>query len=248
MAGHDQELKGRVALITGGSSGIGKVTCLALACEGANIALNYTSNEIAAIQVQNEAKALGVRCEIYRADVSDANAVRTMVSQIDRALGPIDLLVTAAGIVHSCHHTKIDIGLWRRTMKANVDSAFLPVMAVKDGMIERGFGRIVCMSSIAGLEPRAHMLPYSTSSAAVIAFVRSCALAFAPNVRVNCLATDPLEIDMSVGMYAPALGATPEVAFFKQTSRTANAAKAMLYLVSERSKSVTGQILTGKCD
>ncbi len=243
MAEASNEFKGRVALVTGGSRGIGRAVCLALAREGADIALNYVSNAEAAKQTQNEIQALGVRCDICEADVSDADAVGAIVARIDQSLGPVDLLVTAAGIAHVGDHTEVDLDIWQRIMKVNVDGTFLPVMAVKDGMIERGFGRIVCIASIAGLAPRARMLPYSTSKAAVIAFARNCAQAFAPNVRVNCLAPGLIETDMTANMEPAALESMREAAFLKRTGKPEEMAETVLYLLSERSSFITGQTL-----
>lgn len=243
MAGLEKEFQGRVALVTGGSRGIGRAVCLALARAGADIALNYVSDADAARRTQADVEALGVRCRPCQADVGDAAAVEAMVSEIDHALGPIDLLVTAAGIVHVGDHTEVDIELWRRMMKVNVDGTFLPVMAVKDGMIERGFGRIVCVASIAGLAPRARMLPYSTSKAAVIAFARSCAQALAPDVRVNCLAPGLIETDMSASMGKAVREAMRDAAFLKRTGKPEEMAETVLYLLSERSSFITGQTL-----
>ncbi len=243
MDGQDHEFQGRTALVTGGSRGIGRAVCLALAQAGADIALNYVSNADAARRTQKDVEAFGVRCTIHEADVSEASAVDTMVSEIGQKLGPVDLLVTAAGIAHVNDHTEIDLDLWQRMMKVNVDGTFLPVMAVKDGMIERGFGRIVCIASIAGLAPRARMLAYSTSKAAVIAFARSCAQAFAPDVRVNCLAPGLIETDMSAAMDASTREAMREAAFLKRTGKPEEMADTVLYLLSERSSFMTGQTL-----
>ena len=241
MTGKDQEFKGRTALVTGGSRGIGRAVCLALAREGADIALNYVSQEEAAKQVQSEVEALGVRCKIFKADVSDAGAVEAMVGAIVQVLAPVDLLVTAAGIAHLGNHKEVGFDLWQRIMNVNVDGTFLPVMAVKDGMIERGYGRIVCIASIAGLVPRGRMLPYSTSKAAVIAFARSSAQAFAPDVRVNCLAPGLIETDMSAAMDETARQAMREAAFLKRTGQPEEMAETVLYLLSERSSFITGQ-------
>ncbi|MDH3658808.1 MAG: SDR family oxidoreductase [Alphaproteobacteria bacterium] len=243
MAVPGKEFRGRVALVTGGSRGIGRAVCLALAHEGADIALNYVSDADAAKQTQGEVEALGVRCQICQADVSEASTVEAMVSDIGRSLGPVDLLVTAAGIAHVGDHTEVDFELWQRMMKVNVDGTFLPVMAVKDGMLERGFGRIVCIASIAGLAPRARMLPYSTSKAAVIAFARSCAQALAPDIRVNCLAPGLIETDMSAAMDASAREAMRKAAFLKRNGKPEEMAETVLYLLSERSSFITGQTL-----
>ncbi|MEM9440363.1 MAG: SDR family oxidoreductase [Pseudomonadota bacterium] len=243
MNEQDQEFRNRTALVTGGSRGIGRAICLALAEKGANVALNYVQNRDAAAKVKHGIEAMGSRCGIYRADVSDSKAVEAMVADVAEEIGPVEFLVTAAGIAHLGDHTEIDLGLWQQIMRVNVDGTFLPVMAVKDGMIERGFGRIVCIASIAGLAPRGQMLPYSTSKAAVIAFARSCAQAFAPDVRVNCLAPGLIDTDMSAAMGEPARHAMREAAFLKRTGRPEEMAKTALYLLSEQSSFMTGQTL-----
>jgi 3-oxoacyl-[acyl-carrier protein] reductase len=239
----NDEFKNRTAMVTGGSRGIGRAVCLTLAERGAHVALNYVANQDAAKDVQREIEALGGCCQIYQADVSDAVAVDRMVADIATDLGPIDYLVTAAGIAHLGDHTQVDFDLWRRIMKVNVDGTFLPVMAVKDGMISRGFGRIVCIASIAGLAPRGMMLPYSTSKAAVIAFARSCAQALAPDVRVNCLAPGLIETDMSAAMDESSRQAMRDAAFLKRTGRPEEMAETVLYLLSEQSSFTTGQTL-----
>ena len=238
-----KEFTNRIALVTGGSRGIGRAVCLALAREGADIALNYTSNDETARSTEEEITKLGVNCEIFKADVSDPEAVSAMAADAERALGPIDLLVTCAGIARIEDHTEIDIDAWRRMMAVNVDGTCLPVLAVKDGMLARGFGRIVCIASIAGLRPRARMIPYSTSKAAVVGFVRSCAEALAPAVRVNSVAPGLIDTDMTAGM-DPALKEKMKLeAMLKRTGKPEDIAETVLFLLSERSGFITGQTL-----
>ena len=238
-----KEFTGRTALVTGGSRGIGRAVCLSLAREGADIALNYVSRPDAAEQVQQEVEALGRRCAVYQADVSVPAEVEAMVTKINKDFAAIDLLVTSAGVAHVGHHSDTDFATFQRVMKINVDGTFLPVMAVKDGMIERGFGRIVCVASIAGLAARGRMLPYSTSKAAVIAFARSCADAFAPEVRVNTIAPGLTETDMGGGISPELRQAMREAAFLKRTAQPEEIAETILFLLSEKSGFVTGQTL-----
>lgn len=237
-----KEFSGRTALVTGGARGIGRAICVRLARDGARVAVNYAANDDAARETRRLVEAEGAECLLLRADVSDADAVAGMVAQAEATLGPVDLLVTSAGIPEVGTHDELDFATWRRTMAVNVDGTFLPVMAVKDGMIARGFGRIVCLASIAGLRPRPTMIAYGTSKAAVVAFARNCAEAFAPHVRVNCIAPGLIDTDMPAGSLDEAarrrmVDATP----LARVGRAEEIAETALFLLSERSSFTTGQ-------
>ncbi len=236
------ELSGRAALVTGGSRGIGRAICVRLAQEGARIAINYVGDEQAAKDTLRSVQEAGSEGTIVQADVSDPEAVASMVRQSEQALGPIDFLVTSAGIAEVGSHQEIGFDTWRQTMAVNVDGTYLPIMAVKDGMLARGFGSIVCISSIAGLRPRPTMLAYSTSKAAVIAFARSCSGAFAPHVRINTIAPGLTDTDMPAQSLDDAarqrmIDATP----LSRIGRPEDIAELALFLLSERSSFITGQ-------
>ena len=237
----NKEFQGKTALVTGGSRGIGRATCLALAREGANVAVNYVSNEKAARETVAEIERLGGKAMMIEADVSDPVSVADMVASVESSLGPVDLLVTSAGIAKAAHHSEMTFENWRQMLSVNVDGTYLPVMAVKDGMLERGYGRIVCLASIAGLRARGRMITYSTSKAAVIAFARSCSEAFGPAIRINCVAPGLIETEMGASMGADAMQRIADEAPLKRNGQAGEIAETVLFLLSERSSFTTGQ-------
>jgi 3-oxoacyl-[acyl-carrier protein] reductase len=240
-----KELTDRTALVTGGGRGIGRAVCVRLARAGARVAVNYAADDAAAEATRRLVEAEGARCTLVKADVSEPEQVRHMVEQAAGALGPIDLLVHSAGIAEAGTHREIDFATWRRVMAVNLDGTFLTVMAVKDGMIERGYGRIVCIASIAALRPRPTMLAYGTSKAGVVAFARSCSEAFAPHIRINCIAPGLIDTDMPAASLTEAarkrmIDATP----LARVGQPEEMAELALFLLSERSSYITGQTIS----
>ena len=235
------ELAGRTALVTGGSRGIGRAICRILAREGADVAVNYTHDEAAAREAEALVVAEGVKSAVVKADVSEPEQVDAMVAQTERALGPIDLLVTSAGMVVPRLGTEVEFATWQRVMRVNLDGTFLAVMAVKGGMLERKFGRIVCIASIAALRPRPLQIPYGVSKAAVVAFARSCSEAFAPDVRINSIAPGLIETEMAAKLSPNARRAMIEGTPMKRIGEPEEIAEMALFLLSERSSFTTGQ-------
>jgi len=192
-----QPFSGRVALVTGGSRGIGRATALRLAAEGANVAISYASRAGAADEVVAEIQSLGRRAVAIACNVAVPDEVERLVSKARENLGPIELLAHCGAISNISSHQQLSYEQWRETIDVNLNGAFLVVFAVKDDMLARGFGRIVTVSSIAALRPRKMQIHYASAKAGVIALTRCCAEAFAPHVRVNCVAPGLTETEMA---------------------------------------------------
>lgn len=191
------DFSNRIALVTGGSRGIGKAIALQLAEFGADVAINYFSNDEAANEVVEAISGLGRRAIAVKADVSCSDSVQNMVDTVVSELGPVDFLINNAGVFDVVPHTETSLDLWNRTMGINVTGTYLCSWAVKDGMVERGFGRIVNLASIAGLEPKPYAIAYATSKSAVIGFTRSLGVALAEDgVRVNAIAPGLIKTDI----------------------------------------------------
>ncbi len=238
------EFKGKVALITGASRGIGRAIAIELAKNGANIAINYNSNLKSAKETQKLVDKTGVKSEIIKADVSREKSIKLLIKQTEKKLGPIDLLVTNAGIaLLSKDPLKLDYKIWRKTMATNVDGTLLPIKEVLPGMIKRKYGRIVCLSSIAGLGMRPNMITYGTSKAAVIALVRNLSAAVAPHIRINSVAPGLIDTDMIESLDKKTRKNMIENTPLKRIGKPQDIANSVCYLLSDRSDYTTGQTI-----
>ena len=231
----ERELEGRTALVTGGARGIGRAVCMRLAKDGASVAINMQQRRRGR-ETQRLVEAAGAACTLLKADVSDPEAVVAMVAEAERALGPIDLLVTSAGIAPTEPRGEVAFETWRRVMAVNLDGTFLPMMAVKDGMIARGYGRIVCLASIAGPAAAADDACLQHLQGRGDRFARNCSEAFAPRIRINCIAPGLIDTDMPAASLTTRsrqrmVDATP----LERIGQPEEMAELALFLLSERS-------------
>ena len=238
------EFKGKVALITGASRGIGRAIAIELAKNGASISINYNSNIKSAKETQNLVNEIGAKSIIFKANISKEKEVKRLIKSTENKLGPIDLLVTNAGIAKlSTNPLELDYKVWKETMATNVDGTLLPIKEVLPGMMKRKFGRIVCITSVAGIGMRPNMITYGTSKAAVIALVRNLSSAVAPHVRINSVAPGLIETDMIESLDKKARKNIVENTPLQRIGQTQDIANTVSYLLSKKSDFTTGQTL-----
>ena len=143
-----EEFKNRVALVTGGSRGIGRAIALRLAQEGTDVAISYAARKEAAEEVVKEIEALGRKATHAKCNVAVPEEVDALVAHTRSELGPIDFLVHSGAVAAVSDHSEVTLEEWHRMIDVNLTGTFLIVRAVKDEMIERRFGRIVALLSL----------------------------------------------------------------------------------------------------
>jgi 3-oxoacyl-[acyl-carrier protein] reductase len=183
------DLQGRVALITGASSGIGHATVLRLAEAGADIAIGYGQKEQAALTVAAQVRRMGRKVIAVRGDVAVPDDVLTLVDTAEPQLGPIDILISNAGAGQPHRLEGISLEEWDRTMNVNLRPAFLLAQRVMPGMQARGFGRVIFVSSVAAFTGGIIGPHYAASKAGLLGLMHWLAADFAPyGVTVNAVA------------------------------------------------------------
>jgi len=185
------KLKGKVALVTGGGTGIGRGTSILFAQEGAGVAVNYSRSEADAKDTVSEIKKLGVPAIAVKADVSKDAEVRAMMDRVAKELGRLDILVNNAGTTKFIEHADLE-GLteadWDQVLGVNLKGTFFCCRAAVPFMKQQGGGVIINVTSIAGLNGSGSSIAYAASKAGAISVTKSLAKALAPTIRVNAIA------------------------------------------------------------
>lgn len=191
-----QKFMGKVALITGGGTGIGRATSRLLAQEGANIAVNYSRSKADAEQTVQEIRELDRQAIAVEADVSDERQVASMIDRVVDEFGQLDILVNNAGCTKRVPYEDLagmTVELWDRIMAVNARGTFLCSRAAIGAMKRNGGGQIVNVSSISGYTGQGSCIAYAASKAAIINITRAMAVSQAPEIRVNAVAPGVVE-------------------------------------------------------
>ena len=192
-----KDLINRVALVTGGSRGIGAAVALALAEAGAHVAVNFRERADAAHAVSSEITGMGRKAIAVQANVSVAADVRLMVAKIEEHIGGIDILVNNAAIAHPRQLEEITEAEWDEVLTVNLKSVFLVTQAVIGGMRQGKWGRIINLSSVAAQTGGAVGAHYAASKAGILGLTHSCASALVKDgITVNAIAPALIQTDM----------------------------------------------------
>ena len=234
------DLSGKVALVTGGTRGIGRALAEALYAAGAKVAVAGRDLE----RAQHAAADLGERAAGVACDVSDAAQVEAAVASTEQALGSIDILVNNAGLTRDNILLRLTEDDWDAVLDANLKGAFNTTRAVIKGMMKRRSGRIINISSIVGLIGNKGQANYAASKAGLIGFTKSVAKEYASRgVLVNCIAPGFIDTDMTRALSDEARTALLGAIALGRLGRPEDVAGAVLFLASDLAAYVTGQVL-----
>src|SRR5438874_8973726 len=234
-------LAGQVALVTGAGQGIGKAIALRFAHEGADIAV-LDVNEETAEETAGQVRAAGRGAHVETADVGDPDAIAAGVQSVVEELGRLDVLVNNAGIEKRAAFLELDPADWRRQLEVNLSGTFYCSQAAAREMAKHRYGRIVNISSVAGLIGPIDLAAYGAAKAGLVGLPRAAALDLADyGITVNAIAPGPIETELMLGVWtAEALKERPQHGAIARFGTVDEIAHTALFLASPESGFITG--------
>lgn len=237
-------LEGKTAIITGASRGIGKAIALTLAKSGANVAINFSNNEKAALEVAKEAEKFGVKALAIKADVSKAHEVENFTNRVLNEFGSIDILVNNAGITKDNLLIRMSEEEFNRVMDVNLKGVFNFTKVVSRVMIKKRAGKIINVSSVVGITGNAGQSNYAAAKAAVIGFTKSVAKELASRgINVNAVAPGFIETDMTAVLPDKIKEQMKNIIPLNKPGKPEDVSNAILFLASRNSDYITGQVI-----
>lgn len=237
-------LENKVALVTGGSRGIGRAIVLALAQRGADVAINFAGNVAAAEQVAAEVQQLGRKALLVQGDVADTEACAAMVDKVVSELGRIDILVNNAGITRDGLLMRMKEADWDAVLTTNLKGVFNCTKAAVKYMMKQRAGKIVNISSVVGVMGNAGQANYAAAKAGVIGFTKSVAKEVASRgITANAVAPGFIATDMTSVLPEKVVEEMAAGIPLKRAGQPEDVANAVLFLVSDEAAYITGQTL-----
>ena len=237
-------LTGKVALITGATRGIGRAIAVKYASEGADVAFTYLSSTSAAEQLTEELVALGVKAIGYRSDAASYDEAHTLVAEVQKEFGRIDILVHNAGITRDTLLMRMGEEMWDAVINTNLKSAYNITHAISAVMARQRSGSIVYMSSVVGLGGNVGQANYAASKAGLIALAKSVAKELgARGVRANCIAPGFIQTDMTAVLSEEIRASFVDNISLRRAGTPEDVAGVALFLGSDMSAYVTGQVI-----
>ena len=238
-------LSGKVALITGGSRGIGEAIVMKYAEEGADVAFTYVSSEEKALAVVAAAEQKGVRVKAYKSDASDYAQAESLVNDVVETFGKVDILINNAGITKDTLMLRMSEEQWDQVMHINLKSVFNLTKHILKPMMKNRSGSIINMSSVVGVFGNAGQANYAASKAGIIGFTKSIAKEVGSrNIRCNAIAPGFIETDMTHVLTDEQKKAYIDSIPLKRLGSGDDVANACVYLGGDLSTYVSGQVLS----
>jgi len=233
-----------VALVTGGSRGIGRAVALELAGHGNRVAINYAGNDDAAAEVLEVIMSTGKEAMTIKADVSDPGDVDRLFAEVNHRLGPVDILVNNAGIARDRLVLRMATADWDEVINTNLRSVYLCSKAALRPMVRAKWGRIINISSVAGIAGNAGQANYAASKAGIIGFTKSVAKEVGSRgITVNAVAPGFIDTDMTNDLSDDVRQAASATIAVGRFGFPREVASAVGYLASDDAAYVTGQVL-----
>ena len=234
----------RCALVTGGSRGIGRAVCLELARAGFAVAVNYAGNQQAAQETAEACRALGVKAEIFAADVSRPEECARLFEEVLAAFGRVDVLVNNAGVTRDSLILRLSEEDFDKVLDTNLKGAFFCCKAAARPMMKQRFGRIINLTSVVGLRGNPGQTNYSASKAGLIGLTKSLAKELASRgITANAVAPGFIDTDMTRAMPEAAKAAMNSTIPLGRPGQPEEVARAVAFFASEESGYITGQVL-----